>query len=125
MWTLLDQVCEALILVLDQLRRLPNPDWQAWGLQGQATAAETYITEVARRLLRWQERLRSSMQVQAPPSEPRPSLPLGVLQTPEPLAVYQRLTPEQLQWVASKVMVLNRIDHTLQSTERQWKALVS
>ncbi len=125
MWTLLDQACEALILDLDQLRRLPNPDWQAWGLESQATAAEIYITEVARRLLRWQERLRSSMQVQAPPSEPRPSLPLGVLQTPESLAGYQRLTPEQLQWVASKLMVLNRIDHTLESTERQWKALVS
>jgi hypothetical protein len=125
MWTLLDQACEALILDLDQLRRLPNPEWQAWGLQGQANVAETYITGVAQRLLRWQEQLRSSMQVQAPPSEPRPALPLEVLETPESLTGYQRLTPEQLQWVASKMMVLNRIDHTLESTERQWRALVS
>lgn len=125
MWTLLDQACEALILDLDQLRRLPDPEWQAWGLQGQANAAATYIAGVAQRLLRWQEHLRSSMQVQAPPSEPRPAPPLEILQTPESLSGYQRLTPEQLQWVASKLMVLNRIDHTLESTERQWRALVS
>lgn len=125
MWNLLDQACEALILDLEELRRLPNPEWQAWGLQEHADAAEGFMTGVAQRLLRWQEQLRSSLRLQAPPGEPRPALPLEVLQTPESLAGYQRLTPMQLQWVASKMMVLNRINHTLESTERQWRELVN
>ena len=33
MWALLDQASEALILDLDELRRLPNADWQGWGLE--------------------------------------------------------------------------------------------
>jgi hypothetical protein len=125
MWELLDQACEALILDLDELRRLPAADWQEWGLQGNAAAAESFMEGVGQRLLRWQEQLGSSLQLQPPPPEPRPALPLQALQTPEALAAYQRLHPEQLQRVASRLMVLNRIDHTLESTERQWQAIVS
>jgi hypothetical protein len=125
MWDLLDQACEALILDLDELRRLPEPDWQSWGLRYNAAAAATFVEAVAQRLLLWQEQLRSSLQLQSPPSSPRPALPLEVLQTPESLAAYQRLTPEQLQRVASRLVVLNRIDHTLASTEQQWRELVA
>lgn len=125
MWDLLDQACEALILDLEELGRLPNPDWQAWGLQGNASAASSFIEAAAQRLLRWQEQLRSSRQLQSPPAEPRPILPLESLQTAESQAAYRRLNPEQLQRVAAKIMVLNRIDHTLESTERQWRELVS
>jgi uncharacterized membrane protein YccC len=125
MWDLLDQTCEALILDLDELRRLPEPDWQTWGLRSNAAAAATFVEGVAQRLLLWQEHLRSSLQLQPPPSSPRPALPLEVLQTPESLAAYQQLTPEQLQRVASRLVVLNRLDHTLASTERQWRELVA
>jgi len=125
MWELLDQTCEALILDLDELRRLPDPEWQTWGLQGNATAAAAFVEAVAQRLLQWQVQLRGSLQLQPPPSTPRPALPLEALQTPEALAAYQQLTPEQLQRVASQLMVLNRIDHTLESSERQWSALVA
>lgn len=124
MWELLDQACEALILDLDELRRLPASEWQEWGLQSNAAAAESFIEGVGQRLLRWREQLCGSLQLQPPPREPRPALPLQELQTPEALAAYQRLTPAQLQRVASRLMVLNRIDHTLESTERQWHALV-
>jgi hypothetical protein len=124
MWELLDQACEALILDLDELRRLPAADWQEWGLQGNAAAAESFLEGVGQRLLRWQEQLSGSLRLQPPPLEPRPALPLQALQTPEALAAYQRLNPEQLQRVASRLMVLNRINHTLESTERQWRALV-
>jgi hypothetical protein len=125
MWDLLDQACEALILDLDELRRLQTPDWQTWGLQDNAVAGANFVEAVAQRLLLWQEHLRSSFQLQAPPSSPRPALPLEVLQTPDALAAYQRLTPDQLQRVASSLVVLNRIDHTLASTERQWRELVA
>jgi hypothetical protein len=37
---------------------------------------------------------------------------------------YAQLSPEQLQCVASRLVVLNRIDHTLESTERRWQALL-
>jgi hypothetical protein len=36
-----------------------------------------------------------------------------------------RLSPEQLQRVAAQLMVLNRMDHTLESTERQWREIVN
>ena len=125
MWDLLDQACEALILDLDELRRLPEPDWQTWGLQDDAAAGASFVEAVAQRLLLWQEHLRSSLQLQPPPNSPRPALRLEVLQTPDSLAAYQRLTPDQLQRVASRLVVLNRLDHTLASTERQWRELVA
>ena len=107
------------------LRRLPGPDWQTWGLQDDAAAGANFVEAVAQRLLLWQEHLRSSLQLQAPPNSPRPALRLEALQTPHSLAAYQRLTPDQLQRLASRLVVLNRIDHTLASTERQWRELVA
>ena len=76
MWTLLDQASEALILDLDELRRLPNVDWQGWGLQGDYATGVTFVQGVAQRLL------------------------------------------------ASRWMVLNRMDETMASTERQWSAIL-
>ena len=124
LWELLDQACEALILDLDELRRLPAPDWRAWGLNPQHEAALTYSRAVAERLLRWQSVLRRSMELQPPPSEPRPSLPLDNLHAAQADQAYAHLTPEQLQCVASRLVVLNRIEHTLDSTERRWQALL-
>jgi hypothetical protein len=125
LWELLDQACEALILDLDELRRLPASEWQAWGLQDTSTAADRFVAGVAERLLGWQERLRQPLQLQPPPRESRPPLPMQALQTPEAAAALQHLSPAQLQRVASRLMVLNRIDHTLASTEAQWLDLVA
>ena len=50
---------------------------------------------------------------------------MQTLQTPEAAAALQHLSPAQLQRVASRLMVLNRIDHTLASTEAQWLDLVA
>jgi uncharacterized membrane protein YccC len=124
MWTLLDQASEALILDLDELRRLPNVDWQGWGLQGDYATGVTFVQGVAQRLLAWQEQLSDSLQLQPPPSQPRSTLSLEALQSPESKAAYRRLSPEQLQRVASRWMVLNRMDETMASTERQWSAIV-
>lgn len=125
MWTLLDQASEALILDLDELRRLPNADWQGWGLQGDYSAGLSFVQGVVARLLSWQQQLRGSSRLQPPPSQPRPTLPLEALQSPESKAAYRQLSPQQLQRVASQWMVLNRMDHTLASTERQWREIVS
>jgi hypothetical protein len=125
MWALLDQASEALILDLDELRRLPNADWQGWGLQGEYDAGLAFVQGVVERLLSWQQQLRGSSQLQPPPSQPRSTLSLEALQSPESKAAYRRLSPEQLQRVAAQLMVLNRMDHTMESTERQWRAIVS
>jgi len=125
MWALLDQACEALILDLDELRRLPNAYWQGWGLQRDYATGVAFVQDVAQRLLAWQQQLRASSQLPPPPSQPRLALPLDSLQSPESLAAYQQLSPEQLQRVAVQLMVLNRMDHTMESTERQWRELVS
>jgi hypothetical protein len=94
-------------------------------LQDTSTAADRFVAGVAERLLGWQERLRQPLQLQPPPSESRPPLPMQALQTPEEAAALQQLNPAQLQRVASRLMVLNRIDHTLASTEAQWLDLVA
>jgi hypothetical protein len=93
-------------------------------LEGTADAADQFVAGVAQRLLGWQQRLRQPLRL-PPPSEPRPALPVQTLQTPEAAAAIQHLSPSQLQRVASRLMVLNRIDHTLASTEQQWLDLVA
>ena len=125
MWALLDQASEALILDLDELRRLPNADWQGWGLQDDYATGVAFVEGVAQRLLAWQQQLRDSSQLPPPPSQPRLVLPLESLQSAESLTAYQQLSPEQLQRVASQWMVLNRMEHTMESTECQWLELVS
>ena len=125
MWALLDQASEAMILDLDELRRLPNADWQGWGLQVDYDAGLAFVQDVVERLLSWRQQLSNSTQLQPPPSQPRSTLSLESLQSPESNAAYRRLSPEQLQRVAAQLMVFNRMDHTMESTERQWRELVS
>lgn len=124
MWALLDQASESLLLDLDELRRLPRPNWQDWGLQGDKEAGRAFVESVAQRLLGWQQVLGGSHQLQPPPDAPRPTLPLAMLRSPESRTAYQQLNPEQLQRVASQWMVLNRMDVTIADTERQWRELV-
>ena len=123
LWDLMDHACEMLILDLDELRRLPDPQWQAWGLHRQHEAALQFTAAVANRLLLWQSTLSRSLELQRPPHEPRPRLPLGQLNSREAHLALNQLTPVQLQEVASRLMTLNRIDHTLESTEQRWSAL--
>jgi uncharacterized membrane protein YccC len=122
MWELLDQACEALIIDLDALRRQNDIPWQSWGLQGQQAAVLQCTREVALRLRRWQERLGSAMQLQSPPDEPCPTAPLERLEDSQ--ATFRRLDSRQLAAVASRLMLLNRMTHTLAFTEHQWRELL-
>jgi hypothetical protein len=124
LWDLMDHACEMLILDLDELRRLPDPQWQAWGLHRQHEAALQFTAAVADRLLNWQGNLSRSLELQPPPPTPRPVLPIEDLSDEQAKAAFQRLTPSELQQVAGRLMVLNRIDHTLEITERRWRTLV-
>jgi len=124
MWELLDHACESLMLDLDELRRLPDPQWQAWGLERQHAAALAYSRAIAERLLTWQTVLRRSLELQPPPQDPLPTLPFNAVLSPEAAAVFAQLSPEQLQRVANRVVVLNRIQHVMESTEQRWQALV-
>ena len=124
LWELLDHACEALILNLDELRRLPDPRWQEWSLQPQHEAALAYSAAVAERLMQWQSALRRSLELQPPPAEDLARLPLETLHNQRAQDAFARLEPQQLQRVAARFVVLNRIDHTMQSTERQWQALL-
>lgn len=121
MWELLDQACEDLIVDLDALRRQSDLPWQHWGLTRQHEAALEFTAAVADRLRRWQELLRGSLQLSPPPAEPRPPLHLEMLQ--ESSEALSLLNPQQLSALAARLMVLNRMDHTLTFTERQWRQL--
>lgn len=124
LWELLDHACESLILDLDELRRLPAPLWQAWGLEPQHAAALAYSGAVAERLLAWQAVLGRSLELQPPPQEPAPALPLESVQGAAAATAFAQLSPEQLQCVASRLVVLNRIQHVMESTEQRWQALL-
>jgi hypothetical protein len=125
LWELLDHACENLILDLDELRRLPDPHWQAWGLEPQHVDALVFSAAVADRMLAWQAALRGSPVLQPPPRSPLPRLPLNNLKTPQAEAACERLNPEQLQRLASRLVVLNRIGHILESTEQRWRAVLA
>jgi hypothetical protein len=124
MWELLDHACESLMLDLDELNRLPDPQWQSLGLEHQRAAAAAFSAAVAERLLDWQAALGRALELQAPPQAPLPILPLEILHNDQAKAAFQRMAPQQLQQVADRLVVLNRIDHTISSTERHWRALV-
>ena len=124
MWELLDHACESLMLDLDELNRLPEPQWQRWGLQDQKAAATAFNAAVAERLLAWQATLGRALELQAPPQPPLPRLLLETLRNDQANVAFQRLSPLQLQQVADRLVVLNRIEHTIASTERHWQALV-
>lgn len=123
MWELLDQACEELLLDLDGLCRQSNLPWHRWGLSRQHEASLQFTSAVADRLRLWHERLCGSLHLLPPPEQPRPPLPLEVLH--ERSETLRRLEPEQLSVVAARLMLLNRMDHTLTFTERQWQALLS
>jgi uncharacterized membrane protein YccC len=126
MWELLDQASEALILSLDELRRLPDPPWRQWGLEEIETSGLAFLEREGRRLCQWQEQLGASpRRLRPPPPEPRPELPLQLFHAPAVLAATQRLNPAQLQTLAAHLMVLSRIQQTLETSERQWLAIVS
>lgn len=122
MWELLDQACEDLLLDLDGLCRQSDLPWQHWGLSRQHDASVHFTTAVADRLRLWRDLLRGSLHLSPPPAAARPPLPLEELH--ESSEALSRLQPEQLSAVAARLMLLNRMDHTLTFTERQWRALV-
>jgi hypothetical protein len=125
MWELLDQASEALILSLEERKRLPDPPWRQWGLEEIETSGLAFLGEVGSRLRLWQGQLGTSpRRLRPPPTAPRPELPLEALQAPAVLAASQRLEAAQLQAVAAQLMVLSRIQQTLESCERQWQAIV-
>ncbi len=123
LWALLDQACEQLILDLDDLRRLPPADWHGWGLEGIQHAGEAFLQAAASRVLQWQDQLARAPGLSQPPAADPPSLALAAAQT---AAVEQRcrqLNAEQLTRVSSYLMALSRMQHTLESSEGQWREL--
>jgi hypothetical protein len=73
-WELLEHACESLMLDLDELNRLPDPQWQSLGLEHQRAAADAFSAALAERLLDWQAALGRALELQAPPQAPLPRL---------------------------------------------------
>ncbi|MFM7513780.1 MAG: hypothetical protein ACKO3F_10560 [Cyanobium sp.] len=123
LWALFDQACEQLILDLDDLRRLPPADWHGWELEGIQHAGEAFLQAAASRVLQWQDQLARAPGLSQPPAADPPALALAAAQT---TAVEQRcrqLNAEQLTRVSTYLMALSRMQHTLESSEGQWREL--
>ena len=123
LWALFDQACEQLILDLDDLRRLPPADWHGWELEGIQHAGEAFLQAAASRVLQWQDQLARAPGLSQPPAADPPALALAAAQT---TAVEQRcrqLKADQLTRVSTYLMALSRMQHTLESSEGQWREL--
>lgn len=124
LWELLDQACESLLVELDSLRRQRDLPLQAWGLERQQAAMARFAAEVGERLRLWQQQLGGSLPLQRPPQSPSPTLPVAWLHSHPSQEGVQQLTAPQLSELASRLVVLNRIEHTIRLTEQQWQELV-
>jgi hypothetical protein len=123
LWELLDQASEALILELDTLRRQPDFPWQAWGLEAQHATAVDFAASIANRLRQWQGVLDGPLHLPCPPEGPRPELPVEWLHAHQSQEALQQLNAQQLSQVATRLIVLNKVEHTISYTERRWKEL--
>ena len=123
LWALLDQACEQLILDLDDLRRQPPADWHGWGLGEIQHAGETFLLGASGRVLQWEEQLRRAGDLPGPPGAEPPALALAAVQSAEVEESCRHLNAEQLTRVSTYLMALSRMQHTLKSSEQEWRAI--
>ena len=118
LWELLAQACESLLVELDSLRRQRDLPLQAWGLERQHAAMARFAAEVGE-----QQQLGGSLPLQRPPQSPPPTLPVAGLHNHPSQEGVQQLTAPQLSKLATRLVVLHRIEHTLRLIEQQWQDL--
>jgi hypothetical protein len=118
LWELMAQACESLLVELDSLRRLRDLPLQAWGLERQHAAMAWFAAEVGE-----QQQLGGSLHLQRPPQNPPPTLPVAWLHSHPSQEGVQQLTAPQLSELATRLVVLHRIEHTLRLIEQQWQDL--
>ncbi len=117
-WAALDEQCETLLLVIERLERMRQPIWEQPQLQDLKQQLTARLEQVQRRLRLWHDTFqRSPLQLPPPPRPAWEPLNLTTLVTRE---VLQSLPLEQQQWLASRLVLFNRLDRSLYDTEARW-----
>ena len=117
-WAALDEQCETLLLVLEQLEHLPQPLWQQPALQDLGRQLTGRMERVQQRLLLWHDTFqRSPLHLPPPPQPAWEPLNLTAVVSREAL---QGLPTEQQQRLASRLMLFYQLDRSLYDTEARW-----
>lgn len=117
-WTALDEQCETLLLVLEGLQRQHQPIWRRPELQPLAARLSQRMEQVKERLRLWHLIFtRSPLRIPGPPLPAWEALNFTTLVSNDAV---KALPLEQQQWLASRLMLLNRLEHSLHNTEARW-----
>lgn len=121
-WQSLDTALEDQILILGEAQRLALPPWQDPAFTSLGHHLSERLVEVQGRLQTWQ----TLLQAQNLPSAPQPRWqPVDVVRLVDDQAIEQalaRLPEETGRQLATRLMLLNRLEQGLRSAEDQWRA---
>lgn len=122
LWQSLDTALEDQILILGEAQRLALPPWQDPAFTSLGHHLSERLVEVQGRLQTWQALLQAQMLPPAP--QPRWQ-PVDVVRLVDDQAIEQalaRLPEETGRQLATRLMLLNRLEQGLRSAEDQWRA---
>jgi hypothetical protein len=122
LWQSLDTVLEDQILILGEAQRLPPPPWPDPAFASLDHHLSERLLEVQGRLQTWQALLQAQMLPPAP--QPRWQ-PVDAVRLVDDQAIEQamaRLPAATGRQLATRLLLLNRLEQGLRSAEEQWWA---
>jgi len=123
LWAAFDAQCELLILVLASLLRLRQPSWQGDAVQLLGWQLWDRLRHMRERLGLWHDTFAASPYALPPPPSPAWQFqPLSALTGTEPIA---RLPLQQQELLATRLMLIHRLDQSLEETEARWREAIS
>ena len=124
LWAALDAQCELLILVLASLQRLRQPSWQDDpAMQHVGLRLWERLSLMRERLALWHSTLVASPY--ALPQPPAPAWQHNKLSDFSGATAIARLPLQQQERLASRLVLFERLDQSLQETESRWREATS
>lgn len=123
LWAALDAQCELLILVLASLQRLRQPSWQNEGVQSLGRQLWNRLHLIRERLGLWHDTL-----VASPYGLPPPPASAWIHRHWSALsgtAAIATLPLQQQELLATRLVLFDRLDHSLEETEARWREATS
>ena len=122
LWQSFDAALEDQILILGEAQRLPQPAWQDPAFMALGRQFSERLGAVEQRLLAWQERLRSRMlpTLLQPPWQPIDHL--AICDAPAMAEAIAGLPEAGRRQLATRLLLLNRLEQGLRNLEGQWRA---